>query len=112
MPTNQNDLRTIPIVPNDNISFPLGTIRAVKKYYDILELQTVFEKHKKKGRDINSLIQALLSYSLTENQSVTRGADWINRDPVLSVFNLKSFEQRTLFFNTHRAGVAEVDFYF
>jgi len=91
------DLRTITLLPNDNISFPLGTIRAVKKYYDFLELQTVFQKYKKKGRNINSLIQALLSYRLTENQSVTRGADWINRDPVLSVFNLKSFEQRTLY---------------
>ena len=87
----------MPIVPNDNISFPLGTIRAVKKYYEVLELQTVFKKHKKKGRDINSLIQALLSYRLTENHSVTRAADWINRDPVLSVFSLKSFEQRTLY---------------
>jgi len=97
MPIKQNDLRTMPLVPNDNISFPLGTIRAVKKYYDFLELQSLFEKHKKKGRDINSLIPALLSYRLTENQSITRAADWINRDSVLSVFNLKSFEQRTLY---------------
>jgi len=66
-------------------------------YYDLLNFQSVFGKYKKKGRDINSLMQALQSYRLTENQSVTRASDWINRDSVLSVFNLKSFEQRTLY---------------
>jgi len=85
------------LVPNTNISFPLGTIRAVKMYYDFLDFQSIFGKYKKKGRDINSLIHALISYRLTENQSVTRASDWINRDEVLLTFNLKSFEQRTLY---------------
>tara|TARA_B100000315_G_scaffold233160_1_gene246073 strand:- start:89 stop:1498 length:1410 start_codon:yes stop_codon:yes gene_type:complete len=85
------------LVPNKNISFPIGTIRTVKKYYESLDLNTVFGKYKTKGRDLNSLIQALLSYRLTENQSVTRGSEWINRPDVLFVFNLESFEQRTLY---------------
>jgi len=38
-----------------------------------------------------------LSYKLTENQSITKGAEWINRDEVLDIFNLESFEQRTLY---------------
>ena len=91
------DLRTMELVPNNNISFPIGTIKTVKKYYDSLGLYTVFEKYKTKGRDLNSLIQALLSYRLTENQSLVRGSEWTNRPDVLLMFNLEEFEQRTLY---------------
>jgi transposase len=38
-----------------------------------------------------------LSYKLTENQSVAKGSDWINREEVLNIFELDSFEQRTLY---------------
>jgi len=85
------------LVPNKNISFPIGTIKTVKKYYDSLDLDTVFEKYKTKGRDLNSLIQALLSYRLTDNQSLVQGSEWTNRPDVLSMFNLEQFEQRTLY---------------
>lgn len=90
-------LRTKVIEPNDNISFPIGTILTVQKYYDHLGLSEIFGKHKSRGKDINSLIEALLSYKLTENQSITRAADWINREEVLNTFELESFEQRTLY---------------
>jgi transposase len=43
------------------------------------------------------LINALLSYKLSENQSVTKASEWINRNEVLKVFNLDPFEQRTLY---------------
>lgn len=94
-PTAQ--LRTELVEPNDNISFPIGTILTVQKYYENLGLSEVLGKHKSRGKDINSLIEALLSYKLTENQSVTRAADWINREEVLNTFGLESFEQRTLY---------------
>ena len=97
MPIKNADLRTMELVPNNNISFPIGTIKTVKKYYDSLGLYTVFEKYKTKGRDLNSLIQALLSYRLTENQSLVRGSEWTNRPDVLLMFNLEEFEQRTLY---------------
>ncbi|MEK7518233.1 MAG: transposase, partial [Patescibacteria group bacterium] len=57
----------------------------------------VFGKHKKKGNDINFLLQALVSYKLTENQSISKGSDWINRKEVLDEFELNEFEERTLF---------------
>lgn len=44
-----------------------------------------------------SLVEALLSYKLTENISLTRGSAWINRPEVLKEFNMKSFEQKTLY---------------
>jgi transposase len=85
------------IEPNDNISFPIGTIVAVKKYFQKLGLEGLFKPYKQRGRDISSLIQALVSYRLTENQSVTRAAEWINRKEVLETFGIKDFEQRTLY---------------
>lgn len=93
----QAKLRTYEIIPNDNICFPIGTILAVKKQYEKLDFSGIFEKHKKKGRDINCLIQALLSYKLTENFSISKASEWINRDEVLETFDLGKFEERTLF---------------
>jgi transposase len=84
-------------VSNKNISFPIGTILTVQKYYDYLGLTELLGKYKRKGIDLNSLVEALLSYKLTENLSITKASDWINRDEVLKVFHLESFEQRTLY---------------
>ncbi|UCG04618.1 MAG: IS1634 family transposase [Candidatus Heimdallarchaeota archaeon] len=69
----------------------------VQKYYEYLGLSKVLGIHKKKGIDLNSLIKALLSYKLTENLSITKASDWINRDEVLKAFHLEPFEQRTLY---------------
>jgi len=97
MTTKQTKLRTIVLDTNKNISFPIGTILTVQKYYDHLGLTEVIGKHKKKGNDFNSLVKALLSYKLTENLSVTKASDWINRSEVLEFFYLDPFEQRTLY---------------
>lgn len=93
----QTKLRTDEIIPNDNICFPIGTILAVKKQYEKLDFSGIFGKHKKKGRDLNSLIKALLSYKLTENFSISKASEWINRSEVLETFDLGKFEERTLF---------------
>jgi transposase len=95
--TRTTQLRTKLVGANENISFPIGTILTVQKYYGKLGLCGIFGKHKSRGRDINSLIEALVSYKLTENQSVTKAADWINREEVLNTFDLEFFEQRTLY---------------
>lgn len=95
--TYQTKLRTDEIIPNENICFPIGTILAVKNKYEKLGFSGVFDKYKRKGRDINSLIQALLSYKLTENLSISKASEWINRGEVLETFNLENFEERTLF---------------
>ena len=68
----QTKLRTYDIVPNNNISFPIGTILTVEKLYDLLDLPTVFGKHKKQGIDINKLLKALVSYKLTDNFSIKK----------------------------------------
>ena len=85
------------IRPNENISFPIGTILSVQRLYGKLKLFRVFSKHKKKGRDINSLIQSLVSYKLTDNFSICRASGWINNKEILNIFQLREFEERTLF---------------
>ena len=93
----QTKLRTKLIKPNHNISFSIGTALAVKKYSKKLHFEKIFSKFKQRGIPLKNLVEALTSYRLTENQSLTRGAYWINRADVLDEFSLKSFEQRTLF---------------
>jgi transposase len=93
----QTKLRTELINPCKNISFSIGTAFAVKKYSSKLNFDHVFGKYKRRGVSITGLLEALLSYRLTENLSTSRASDWINRSEVLSEFSLKSFEERTLF---------------
>jgi transposase len=93
----QTKLRTYDIIPNDNICFPIGTILAVNELYDVLDFSTVFGKHKKNGFDINDLLKALVSYKLTDNFSINKAHEWINRDEVLDIFNLEEFSERTLY---------------
>ncbi len=93
----QTKLRTDIIKATNNISFPIGTILAVKHYHNKLDLDAVFSTHKKKGRDINSLIQALVSYKLTENQSISKASEWTNRKDVLCEFKLREFNEKTFF---------------
>jgi len=93
----QTKLRTNRIVVNNNISFPIGTTLAVKKYSSKLDFEHIFSKFKQRGVPLKGLVEALISYKLSENLSLTRGSDWINRDEVLDVFGLESFEQKTLY---------------
>lgn len=89
--------RTKYIKPTQNISFPIGTALAVQKYSKKLDFEYIFSKLKQRGIPLKGLVEALISYKLSENLSLTRGSDWINRIEVLDEFNLKSFEQKTLY---------------
>lgn len=93
----QTKLRTTDVKSNKNISFPVGTALAVKKYSKNLGFESIFSKFKQRGVPLKGLIEALISYKLSENLSLTRGSDWINRPEVLREFGLQSFEQKTLY---------------
>lgn len=93
----QNKPRTNIIETNKNISFPIGTAVAVQKYSRKLNLLKIFSRFKQRGIPLSNLVDSLISYRLTENQSLTKASDWINRTEVLEEFSLKQFEQRTLF---------------
>lgn len=93
----QTTLRTHEcLTPNTNISFPIGTAFAVKKYSTKLEFDGIFD-FKKRGIPLPRLLEALFTYRLTENQSTTKASDWINKPVVLSEFSLPPFEERVLF---------------
>ena len=89
--------RTNEIVPNQNISFPIGTIHTVENLYQVLNCSKIFGKHKKNGIDINNLLKALFSYKLNENFSIKRAHEWINHAEVLEIFDLEPFGERTLY---------------
>ncbi|WFN37924.1 hypothetical protein L1994_05950 [Methanomicrobium antiquum] len=93
----QTKLRTYEIVPNENISFPIGTISAIYRLYNILNFSDIIGKHKRNGIDINKLVKALVSYKLSKNFSIKKAHEWINRDEVLEIFDLESFSERTLY---------------
>lgn len=95
--TKQTKLRTNQLEQNNNISFPVGTAIAVKKYSEKLDFGNIFSRYKKRGVGIVSLIEAMITYRLTENQSISRASEWINRQDVLKLFELSAFEERTLF---------------
>jgi len=93
----KNKIRTFDLKSNSNISFSIGTVKTVQNYSKKLNFDRIFSKYKQKGIPLKNLVEALISYKLTENQSITRCNDWINRKPVLDEFFLNKFEQRTLF---------------
>ena len=93
----QTKLRTYEISPNNNICFPVGTILTVQKQHDKFGFNHIFGKYKKNGIDLNSLIMALVSYKLTDNLSISKASEWINREEVLELFELPKFQERTLF---------------
>lgn len=93
----QTTLRTEVLKLNENITFPIGTAISVSQCFEKLNLSDIFGKHKKRGRSLASLIQALVTYRLTENLSISCASDWINRPKVLNEFKLDSFDEKTLF---------------
>lgn len=96
--TKQNKLKTQEVlIQNQNISFPVGTAIAIKKYSEKLAFEQIFSRYKKRGINLVHLLEALITYRLTENQSTTRASEWINRPSVLEQFDLSTFEERTLF---------------
>jgi len=94
---HQTKLRTEVIPFSENKSYPVGTILAVQRIFSQLGLSEVFNKHKKRGFCLASLVEAQVSYKLAENFSISQASLWINQKEMLETFRLKPFEERTLF---------------
>jgi len=97
MATKQSNTRASALTPNNNISFPIGTILAVKNFFRKLELPSIFKKFKSRGLDLSSLTEGMVSYRLTENLSLSKASDWMNRPEVREIFDLEEFNQKTLY---------------
>jgi len=62
MPIKNSRKRAGQLHPNKNISFPIGSILAVKEYYDFLGLSTIFSRFKGRGIEINSLVHGHIAF--------------------------------------------------
>jgi transposase len=93
----QTKLRTEYIPFSENKSYPVGTILAVQGVFDRLGLSEVFKKHKRRGICLASLVEAMVSYKLVENFSISKASIWVNQKEMLETFRLKPFEERTMF---------------
>ncbi len=80
----QTQLKTpINIKPNQNKTFPIGTIQTVKHIFKELNLTPVLDDLKHCGHSLNGLISGLVSYKLTEDLSVRHCHEWMNHNPLL-----------------------------
>jgi transposase len=71
------------IKPNQNKTFPIGTIQTVKHIFEELNLLPVLDDLKRSGHQLSGLVTGLVSYKLTEDLSVSRCHQWINNNPYL-----------------------------
>jgi transposase len=86
------------IKPNQNKTFPIGTIETVKHVFDELYLSPILDDLKRCGHQLNSLVLGLVSYKLTEDLSVSRCHKWMNSNSSLLEFlNLDQFGNDALY---------------
>jgi transposase len=69
----------------------------VDDLYERLGLADVIGPLKEKGVDLNALTKALVSYKLSENDSILRGAQWLNSEGVRGHYDLPELDSRTLY---------------
>jgi len=81
----------------ENKSYPVGAILAVQGIFSCLGLSGVLGKHKERGRCLASLVEALVSYKLADNFSISKASLWVNQPELLETFSLEAFEEKTLF---------------
>ena len=90
-------IRAFPTIPNKNICLPIGSTLAVQYFFEKLNFSDIFNKHKSRGLDLNSLLIGLVSYKLTENFSIKEAGKWLNQEEILDILNLKNFNERALY---------------
>ena len=71
------------IKPNQNKTFPIGTIQTVKNIFEELHLIPLLDSLKHCGHSLSGLITGLISYKMTEDLSVSRCHQWITNNPLL-----------------------------
>ena len=71
------------IKPNQNKTFPIGTIQTVKHIFEELQLPSILDDLKRCGHQLSGLVTGLVSYKLTEDLSVKKGHQWMNNNPFL-----------------------------
>lgn len=81
----------------NNISVPKGLIDAVQGYMDVLGLSAYLDGLKTKGLSMASLTSVLISFGLSEDNSMQACADWLKDIRVRRQFGIRDYvSQRTL----------------
>ena len=71
------------IKPNQNKTFPIGTIQTVKHIFNELQPPPLLDTLKHYGHPLSGLVTGLVSYKLTEDLSVSRCHQWMTTNPLL-----------------------------
>ena len=86
------------IKPNQNKTFPIGTIQTVIRVFDELHLTSLLDDLKHCGHQLSGLVTGLVSYKMTEDLSVSRCHQWMTNNPLLLEYlQLSSFEDDALY---------------
>jgi transposase len=67
---------------------------------DLLErlgLSEVISQLKTKGIALDALVRGLLAYKLGDNFSVLQVSEWLNQSKMLEQYELRSFDEKTLY---------------
>jgi transposase len=94
----QTALKTQQIIkPNQNKTFPIGTIQTVKHIFEELHLSPLLDNLKRCGHPLSGLVTGLVSYKLTEDLSVSRCHQWMINPLLLEYLQLSSFGNDALY---------------
>ena len=75
----KTNLRTNRIKTNKNISFPVGTVLAVKKYSSKLCFERIFSKFKQRGISLKGLLEAMNKFKLKKDLIITENESRIEK---------------------------------
>ena len=86
------------IKPNQNKTFPIGTLKTVTTLFEALHLKPLLDGLKRCGHPLSGLAIGLVSYKMTEDLSVSRCHQWLTGNPLLlDYLHLTSFEDDALY---------------
>jgi transposase len=69
----------------------------VDDLYERLGLSEVIGPLKTKGIPLDALAHGLLAYKMGDNFSVLQASEWLNQTEMLGRYELKSFDEKTLY---------------
>jgi len=85
------------IKPNQNKTFPIGTIQTVKNIFEELNLPPLLDSLKHCGHTLSGLTTGLVSNKMTEDLSVSRCHQWMTNPLLLEYLQLSFFEDDALY---------------
>jgi len=85
------------IKPNQNKTFPIGTIQTVKTIFEELNLPPLLDSLKHCGHTLSGLTIGLVSNKMAEDFSVSKCHQWMNNPLLLECLQLSFFEDDALY---------------